>query len=74
MKAALDISIVIPALNEAGKIGGDVLTAVSFLAREGFSGEVIIVDDGSSDGTAAAAEAAETPDGAERELRRIRRL
>jgi dolichyl-phosphate beta-glucosyltransferase len=48
----MDISIVIPALNEAGKIGRDVKVASSFLSENGFSGEVIVVDDGSTDATA----------------------
>jgi dolichyl-phosphate beta-glucosyltransferase len=71
VKAAMDISIVIPALNEAGKIGGDVRAAASFLSREGFSGEVIVVDDGSSDGTAEAVEATEIPEGIERSVIRL---
>ena len=48
----IDISIVIPAFNEAGKIGHDVEVACSFLNENGFGGEVIVVDDGSSDDTA----------------------
>ena len=48
----MDISIVIPAFNEAGKIGHDVEVASSFLSENGFGGEVIVVDDGSSDDTA----------------------
>jgi dolichyl-phosphate beta-glucosyltransferase len=48
----VDISIVIPAFNEAGKIGQDVELAAAFLNENGFGGEVIIVDDGSSDDTA----------------------
>lgn len=48
----MDISIVIPALNEAGKIGRDVETAARFLSENGFGGEVIVVDDGSTDTTA----------------------
>jgi len=51
----MDISIVIPAFNEAGKIGRDVTAAASFLTGNGFGGEVIVVDDGSSDDTAAEA-------------------
>jgi len=48
----MEISIVIPAFNEAGKIGRDVEAASTFLRENGFGGEVIIVDDGSSDDTA----------------------
>lgn len=52
------LSIVIPAYNEAGKIAADVAAAVAFLVAEERPGEVIVVDDCSADGTAAAAEAA----------------
>ncbi|OGD35101.1 MAG: hypothetical protein A2V45_08445 [Candidatus Aminicenantes bacterium RBG_19FT_COMBO_58_17] len=48
----MDISIVIPAFNEAGKIGRDIESASTFLHENGFGGEVIVVDDGSSDDTA----------------------
>jgi len=48
----MEISIVIPAFNEAGKIGRDMEAASTFLRENGFEGEVIIVDDGSSDDTA----------------------
>jgi dolichyl-phosphate beta-glucosyltransferase len=51
----MDISIVIPAFNEAAKIGRDVESAAVFLTENDFSGEVIVVDDGSIDGTADAA-------------------
>ena len=51
----MDISIIIPAYNEAPKIGRDVEAAVSFILRNSFEGEVIVVDDGSSDETAKAA-------------------
>jgi dolichyl-phosphate beta-glucosyltransferase len=71
VKAAVDISIVIPALNEAGKIGGDVRAAASFLAREGFLGEVIVVDDGSSDATAEVAERADIEAGIEKKVVRL---
>ncbi|MEW5900581.1 MAG: glycosyltransferase [Acidobacteriota bacterium] len=57
----MDISIVIPAFNEAHKIGYDVLVAAAFLNENGFQGEIIVIDDGSSDGTAAAAERAAVP-------------
>jgi len=48
----MDISIVIPAYNEAAKIGRDVEEAASFLSANGFASEIIVVDDGSTDGTA----------------------
>jgi dolichyl-phosphate beta-glucosyltransferase len=57
----MDLSIVIPAFNEACKIARDVEEAALFFEREGVSGEVIVVDDGSTDGTAAAARAAKVP-------------
>lgn len=57
----MDISIVIPAFNEAGKIGRDVEAAFTFLSENGFGGEVIVVDDGSSDDTAGEARRANVP-------------
>jgi len=56
-----DVSIVIPAYNEASKIARDVEEAALFFEREGLAGEVIVADDGSTDGTAAAARAAKVP-------------
>ncbi len=47
----MDLSIIIPVFNEREKIGKDVEAAVAFLKAHDFSGEVIVVDDGSSDGT-----------------------
>jgi len=51
----MDLSIVIPALNEAQKIGRDIEAAASFFSAAGLEGEIIVVDDGSSDETAEAA-------------------
>jgi glycosyltransferase involved in cell wall biosynthesis len=48
-----DLSIVIPAYNESAKIQTDIDAAFAFLSQERLSGEVIVVDDGSSDDTAA---------------------
>jgi len=48
----MKLSIVIPAFNECGKIGRDVESACEFLLKNNFDGEVIAVDDGSSDKTA----------------------
>jgi len=47
----MDISIIIPAYNESEKISHDILAADKFLSNQNFTGEIIIVDDGSSDNT-----------------------
>jgi dolichyl-phosphate beta-glucosyltransferase len=69
----MDISIIIPAYNEAAKIGRDVEEAASFLGKNRFDGEVIVVDDGSTDGTAAEAERANTPSAARKTVLRLER-
>jgi len=51
----MDLSIVIPAYNEESKIKRDVEQAALFLNQNSLEGEVIVVDDGSEDRTAAAA-------------------
>jgi glycosyltransferase involved in cell wall biosynthesis len=67
----MDLSIIIPAFNEASKIGRDVEAAAEFLAESGFHGEVIVVDDGSSDGTSQAAAAAPIPPAVGRRVLRL---
>ncbi|MFA5238699.1 MAG: glycosyltransferase [Phycisphaerae bacterium] len=52
----MDISIVIPAFEESKKIGRDIEAASGFLESSRLAGEIIVVDDGSRDGTAEAAE------------------
>ena len=47
----VDLSIVIPAYNEAHKIARDIEAAGSFLVAQKISGEVIVADDGSADQT-----------------------
>jgi dolichyl-phosphate beta-glucosyltransferase len=69
----MDISIIIPAYNEASKIGRDVEEAASFLNGQGFDGEVIVVDDGSTDGTAAEAERASVPSAVRKTVLRLER-
>jgi len=51
----MDFSIVIPALDESTKIAQDVSEAAGFLEAHKFTGEIIVVDDGSKDNTAEAA-------------------
>ena len=54
----LELSIVMPCLNEAETIAICVQKAVSFLLLNGVDGEVVIADNGSTDGSRALAEAA----------------
>jgi len=61
----VDLSIVIPAYNEAHKIARDIEAASAFLLAHKFSGEIIIADDGSSDRTALVAEEINPPPGVE---------
>ncbi|HSI36289.1 MAG TPA: glycosyltransferase [Tepidisphaeraceae bacterium] len=63
--AVPELSIVIPAYNEAHKIAKDVAAAAQFLIEQRMSGEVIVSDDGSRDGTADVARATAVPAGVE---------
>jgi glycosyltransferase involved in cell wall biosynthesis len=47
----LFLSVVIPAYNEAGRIGTTLVKIRDYLAGKHFLAEVIVVDDGSNDGT-----------------------
>ncbi|MCP4454762.1 MAG: glycosyltransferase, partial [Planctomycetes bacterium] len=47
-----DLSIVIPAFNEHTKIAQDIRKASAFLTEAGLTGEILVVDDGSTDPTA----------------------
>lgn len=51
-----DISIVIPAYNESERLPGPLGKVLDFIGSSGLNAEVIVVDDGSSDGTANSAE------------------
>jgi len=55
----MDLSIIIPVLNESKKIRNDILAASEFLLKNKIMGEIIIVDDGSSDDTAEIAKTVE---------------
>ncbi len=52
MKARIRYSIVIPAYNEERRIAATLERATHYLAERGARGEIIVVDDGSSDRTA----------------------
>jgi len=49
---AVSLSIIIPAFNEAGRIGKTLKETFEYLASRGPDSELIVVDDGSTDGTA----------------------
>lgn len=55
---SMDISVVLPAKNEEAAIGATVSGVVNFISRSALRGEVIVVDDGSSDATALIAQQA----------------
>lgn len=54
----IEFSIVMPCLNEAETVGTCVGKAKTYLDRAGISGEVVVADNGSTDGSRALAEAA----------------
>ena len=56
--APLDVSVVIPCLNEVEAVGHCVREARAALDRSGYGGEVVVVDNGSTDGSGQAARAA----------------
>ena len=45
------LSVVIPCFNEAGKIEKDISAALEYFSGRTYSFELILVDDGSTDGT-----------------------
>jgi glycosyltransferase involved in cell wall biosynthesis len=54
----VELTILMPCLNEARTVGQCVRAAVDYLQRSGTSGEVLVADNGSSDGSREIAEAA----------------
>jgi hypothetical protein len=54
----LDVSVVIPCLNEVEAVGACVREAREALDRSGYEGEVVVVDNGSTDGSGEAARVA----------------
>lgn len=64
----MDLSIVIPAFEEGHKIARDVTAAAQFLQANRLHGEILVVDDGSTDNTAQAAQNVQVPEGVERRV------
>ena len=58
----MDLSIIIPVYNEHTKIVRDIQAAVAFLQQQNLTGEIIVVDDGSTDGTTDQARNTNPPD------------
>jgi len=58
MTGDLEVSVVMPCLNEAAGVGSCVLKARAALDRAGLVGEVVVADNGSTDDSPALAEAA----------------
>ena len=48
---AVELSVVMPCLNEAATVGACVKKAMDALERHGIRGEVVIADNGSTDGS-----------------------
>jgi len=68
MSSGLELSIVIPALNEERRLPETLERIHKYLMAKGFSAEVLVVDDGSTDGTS------EVVDAASRRFPEIRRI
>lgn len=58
LSAPIEISVVMPCLNEEQSVGQCVAAAVTGLAKAGVHGEVVVVDNGSTDASVAVATAA----------------
>jgi dolichyl-phosphate beta-glucosyltransferase len=59
----MDLSIIIPVYNEEQKIRHDITAASDFLSRHKMTGEIIVVDDGSSDQTSEVVEGTTVDEG-----------
>lgn len=61
--APLDLSVVVPAFNEEGRIGATLEDLRAYLSPRSWRWEVVVVDDGSTDGTVRVVEEASRADG-----------
>jgi dolichyl-phosphate beta-glucosyltransferase len=52
----IELSVVIPAYNEEQRLGKTLQTVVAYLRQQPYPAEILVVDDGSQDGTAEAAQ------------------
>lgn len=59
----MNLSVIIPVFDERHKIARDIAAASAFLQSQGRTGEIIVVDDGSRDDTAAVARRVEVAPG-----------
>ena len=55
-RESLELSIVMPCLNEAATVGICIREAETFLEKNRLRGEILVVDNGSTDGSASLAE------------------
>ena len=58
MSEGCELTILMPCLNEAETLASCIAKACGFLARSGIRGEVVVADNGSTDGSQAIAAAA----------------
>ena len=50
---ALDVTVILPCRDEAATVAESVAAALKFIREQGLNGEVLVVDNGSNDGSAA---------------------
>ena len=55
-KENVSLTILMPCLNEAATVGSSIREAAAFLEKYGITGEILVVDNGSTDNSAAMAE------------------
>ncbi|MCA1615887.1 MAG: glycosyltransferase family 2 protein [Acidobacteria bacterium] len=72
MSQFFSLSLIIPAYNEATRLGTSLAAVFDYLGGEPYASEVIVVDDGSTDGTARVAEESFAAAGGRTEARVLR--